>query len=325
MRLISLLALASSAHAGPGWPDLDRPPAAQPPGDDAALVVAIEDYAFLEDIPGARRNARAWQAWLHHARGIPLDRVRMLVDHAATDEAILEETATARDAVGPGGQLWVVFIGHGAPSPTDALLVGVDAQQTARGLQTRSVPRGDLLAAASAHAGDTVVVLDACFSGLTAAGPLVEGLMPMLAVAPPTTEAIVLSAYTRTALGTLLDDRQQHPTLIGEPGATLGWGREAGPDLLALARREPERPVALPQPAQRRTLRLTVLAAGGTLALTGVVAAAAGAPVWTACRTGDVYGCGPADEALPIGIATATAGALTLAVGLPLAFRGGGR
>ena len=100
---------------------------------DAALLIAIEDYPFVEDVLGAGGNLDAWMAWLKNGRGVPLGRMQVLRDRDANARRIREAVATASSEVGPGGTLWFVFIGHGAPSKDgrDGLLVGANADRTA--------------------------------------------------------------------------------------------------------------------------------------------------------------------------------------------------
>lgn len=180
--VITLLSTAGSALAKPQWPELSGPPpGAQPSGSgDAALVIAIEDYAYAPDIPGALSNGRDWASWLRGSRGVGL--VKPLFDSQAYREQILLAARDAAARTQPGGRLWIVFIGHGAPAQTgtDGVLVGADAQPTALGLESRSITRQELLDAVSGgRQGETVVILDACFSGRTEAGELAPGLQPL--------------------------------------------------------------------------------------------------------------------------------------------------
>src|SRR5579885_3914144 len=82
----AVLLAAGAARAQPDlWPDLSSPPAAVGGGEkDAAVIVAAEDYAFVEPVPGAKRNADDWQAYLTATRGVPVDRVALLKDDDAT-------------------------------------------------------------------------------------------------------------------------------------------------------------------------------------------------------------------------------------------------
>ncbi len=166
-------ALVAAAWAGE-WPDLSTagPTAAGDGSRDAALVVGIEDYLLVDDVAGARSVAEDWYRWLAGSRKVPLSRLHRLTDRQAVDHKIRSELALAASEVQSGGTLWVVFVGHGAPSKDgrDGLLVGADADRSADGIAQRSVLRSEVLAAAEGSLGTPVVVLDACFSGQTGTG-----------------------------------------------------------------------------------------------------------------------------------------------------------
>jgi len=179
--LLSLLAALPAAAAG--WPDLSAAPDGGGGGEqDAAVVVSIEDYTFLSDVPGAGDNARDWRSWLKITRGVPA--VRVLEDSAATRNSILDAVGDATRRVGEGGTLWFVFIGHGAPSVdgADGVLVDAVAQQRVLDFYPNTISRTELMAALeSGPQASTVVLLDACFSGRDGAGQiLLDGLQPAL-------------------------------------------------------------------------------------------------------------------------------------------------
>lgn len=173
--------VAAPTAAAASWPELGPLPADGSGAADAAVVVGIEDYLAVPDVPGARANAELWYDWLARTRGVPLPHLRLLRDTEATREVVLDEVRRAGAAVGPGGVVWVVFVGHGAPAldGADGVLVGADAQQTARQLYDRSVARAELEAAVGAG-HDAVFVLDTCFSGSVGGAPLVPGLQPLI-------------------------------------------------------------------------------------------------------------------------------------------------
>lgn len=187
--LLSLLvALTPSvALADSPWPDLGAPaPSTRDGAEDAAVVIAIEDYAYLPDVPGARANADAWVRWFVQARGVPAWRVVKRYDADAIDVSMRDAFEEAAAAVGPGGTLWVVYIGHGAPSKdgNDGLLVGADAARSAAGIYGRSLSRSELLdRLQSGPQARTVVLLDACFAGQASDGvPLLPDLQPVIPV-----------------------------------------------------------------------------------------------------------------------------------------------
>ncbi len=180
--LIAVVLAAGVASAGE-WPDLSVPPRATGGGaQDAAVIVAIEDYTFLADIPGARTNARDWREWMKKTRGVRT--VRVLEDAAATRNSILDAVEEATRRVGEGGTLWFVFIGHGAPSQDggDGVLVDAVAQQRVLDFYPNTITRTELQATLeSGPQASTVVLLDSCFSGRDVSGSvLLHGLQPAL-------------------------------------------------------------------------------------------------------------------------------------------------
>ena len=225
--LLSLF--TSTAHATEAWPDLSQPAASSRQGaKDAALVIAIEDYFVAQDIPGAIDNGRAWLNWLDDGHGAGM--VKPLFNQQATRSTMLTEVARAAAEVQPGGRLWLVYIGHGAPSESgnDGLLVGVDAQQTPASIAERSVSRGELLAAAEAKLPEDasiVMIQDACFSGKTSRGDLVPGMAPLKTVSarlgPRTT---VLSAARSDEYAGPLSDGKRPAFSYLVLGALRGWG-----------------------------------------------------------------------------------------------------
>jgi hypothetical protein len=183
--------------AAADWPDLGSTPARtgdRP--DDVALIVGIEDYAAIPDVAGAVDAARLWERYLFDVRGVPL--VKPLLDEQATREGILDAAQGVAAQARPGGRVWVVFVGHGAPSASsdDGLLVGWDAQQTARSLEARGIGRRELLAALAGPQAETLVVLDACFSGALPDG---GDLAPGLSAVRPVSERVGANATVLSA------------------------------------------------------------------------------------------------------------------------------
>lgn len=225
--------LGASAASEPLWPALSEPLRVGGGDRDAAVVVAIEDYAFVSDVPGAQQNGLDWYAHLTDGRGIPPGRVTLLENHRATKEEIAQALSDARAAVRPGGTLWFVFIGHGAPSADgrDGVLLGMDTQQTATSMYARGVRQSELLSSLSGGPqSETVAIIDACFSGRGATGAvLAEGLQPLIPTEP-------LSATQTTVLSAGQGDEFAGPLPgLGRPafsylvlGALRGWGDEDG-------------------------------------------------------------------------------------------------
>lgn len=156
---------------------------------DAAVVVGVQGYAFVGEVPGAEANAKAWHQYMTETRSVAPENVTLLTGVDGTREEILAAARKAAGRAGPKGTLWFVFIGHGAPSADgkDGLLVGVDAQQKSESLEARSLRRQELLRILGGTRAESIrVVLDACFSGRKPdGGSLAPGLQPLLTVSAP--------------------------------------------------------------------------------------------------------------------------------------------
>jgi hypothetical protein len=219
--------------AEPVWPDLAVQPAKMPVdlGRDVALVLAVEDYGHpaLPDVAGAEANARAWRDYLK-ARGART--VKLMVNSDVTREKVLgTEMVTGaasqlRALAAPGGRVWVVFVGHGAPGEGGGALVGWDATRDATGVRTRSIGQEALLDALGANDGVPVIaIFDACFSGRTAVGELAPGVQPVRAVEVRTarTSTILVAAKSNEYAGDLSGlNRPAFSWLV--LGALRGWG-----------------------------------------------------------------------------------------------------
>jgi len=81
------------------WPDIDgRYLGEQEHGDDAAVVIGLEDYFKLPSVPYARRDADAFESWLRYTRRVPSDHIVRLdsggveyFEQAVTDAAAQAE------------------------------------------------------------------------------------------------------------------------------------------------------------------------------------------------------------------------------------------
>lgn len=175
---------------------------------DAAVVIGLEDYAFLPDIPYARADAQVFADWLVYTRGVPADRVRLLT--AGSVEDMRAAVAEARELAGPDGFVWVYYAGHGAASTVDRrlMLLGDDAKATASSFLARGVAAEELGEIASAG-GRAFLVVDACQSGT---GPDGASLIPGTRVAIPVEELSVprgLAVWTSTSPGQLANPYPQ--------------------------------------------------------------------------------------------------------------------
>ncbi|MCB9687920.1 MAG: caspase family protein [Alphaproteobacteria bacterium] len=166
------------ALAGDRLPSVDQPlrSGATAP-EDAAVVVGVEDYFVVPDVPFARRDAEAFYDYLVYTRGLDPDRVALMVDGASA-ETIEAAVRNAVGAIGPGGTLWFYFSGHGGAANDGArLLLGDDVRSDAyesRGFRVDSVKR-----LADQAGARVVLVVDACYTGVGRGGDnVLEGMRP---------------------------------------------------------------------------------------------------------------------------------------------------
>jgi formylglycine-generating enzyme required for sulfatase activity len=199
--------VAQAQGEATGWPGLSVMPPQGLGRDDAALVIGIEDYAFAPDVPGAVQNAEDWYQYFIKTRQVPIGSVKLLRDSEASLEMIEEAAEDMARRVRAGGTLWVVFIGHGAPqaSGEDGVLIGMDAQQTAKSLYSRSIPQRRLAALVEGGAqSHTVFILDACFSGKVGADQMfADGLQPMVLVKTPSSVTVLSAGASNEFAGPL--------------------------------------------------------------------------------------------------------------------------
>ena len=175
--------LLAATLAGCGWPEglpAPRSPGPTPGGDaypvlqtrvgefhdgrrDAAVIVAIEDYATLADRPGAIDMATAWYRYLRTTQRVSPWRISLLRDGQATAEAISAAVEKAHAGVGRPGTLWFVFIGHvGSTAPGEYGALVLQAGDGARpGLPAEPI----LQRLGYGPHARAVVVLDGCLPG----------------------------------------------------------------------------------------------------------------------------------------------------------------
>lgn len=221
------LILVMSLAAFPILDDAPQPQLQSPM--DVALVVGVSDYAFIEDVPYADRDARAFANYLIQARGVPPDRVRLLVDGKAVRETIQDGLRFVVQKSHPEGLVWIYFAGHGVPDPDtkDGLLAGADVQQSLASFSARSLSRRSLVEGLSlSRARQAVVLLDACFSGQTREGnTMLAGLRPLMAVPPAAdiSDVLVLSAAGESETSGPFDRVRQGLFSYFAIGGLRGW------------------------------------------------------------------------------------------------------
>jgi iron(II)-dependent oxidoreductase len=236
MLLPALLLATALSSQTPSWPPIDDDIGTAGGGEnDAAVVVGISAYYDLPQIDGARENAEAWQQYLLRVRKVPSHKVYTFLDKQGSKELVAIGIKDAAKAVKPGGTLWFVFIGHGAPNKagTDGLLLGADALQNVDSLNARGLPQEEVLALlGTGQQAETIAVFDACFSGKNGDGSadLVKGLQATL----PVRKAPTAGAKKPTILAASDSFAGPLPGMARPAfsylllGALRGWGDDNG-------------------------------------------------------------------------------------------------
>ncbi|MBT3220392.1 MAG: SUMF1/EgtB/PvdO family nonheme iron enzyme [Proteobacteria bacterium] len=207
-------------------PDVDSPlKTGLTSSQDAGLVVGVEDYFKLPDVPYAVRDAEAFQKFLVHTRGVLLEHVRLLTD-GANREQILAELAELAGMVGTDGVLWVYFAGHGAASPSNGerMLLGADVQTDPASFEARSVRLSELRRVGEVK---LVLVLDTCYAGKGRSGQdLLEGqrfAVPAWVRDAGTEGVVQWTAASANELSGPLEPAQHGAFTYFVLGALRGW------------------------------------------------------------------------------------------------------
>jgi len=215
------------------WPSLSAPSTIAADGQrDAALVIAIESYAQLLPVTGARLNGKDWTLFFTEHKKIPAEHVHTLRDAQATREKILAEATEAASEVQPGGTLFVIFIGHGAPGQdgSEGVFVTADTARSEESLYARGVAQHELAEAmARGPAAHRVLLADAFFSGRAAGGqPLIPGFHPLAFHPVPPPNLTLLNAADADEFAGPLQGVARPAFSYFVLGALRGWGNPDG-------------------------------------------------------------------------------------------------
>lgn len=166
------LGLSSSSIRGAwatelSFPDIDGPLQLAASNDrDAAVVFGNEDYETLPDVPYAERDARAVEGFLRYTRGLPPDRISLVVNgtHSQMQAALTKAAAQAK----PGGTVWVYFSGQGGVdlSTNSRVLLGIDAPDTPKAVAGWGVSVPQIEATVHQPGRRTLVILDTSFKSI---------------------------------------------------------------------------------------------------------------------------------------------------------------
>jgi len=233
--LVSALAFfaerEAKAQATTGlWPDLSTPPQGAPaePSEDAALIIGIDRYDALPRVQGAADNARDWEKYFLLRRNVAPDRVQLLTDQNATAEAIVARAKALTAKLDEKATLFVIFIGHGAPSDggKKGILLGADVRPSDASFGSRGVAYDDLRELLkTGKQGRTVMILDACFSGVSNQGKtLLPSVQPVVATNLLTSSAMtVFSAGSAAEYAGALPGSLRPALSYLMLGALRGW------------------------------------------------------------------------------------------------------
>ena len=181
--------------------------------DDVVLIVGIDGYENAPRAAFAERDAAAFRAFAASAMGLAEDNVKTLLGHGARRldiERALSSWLPAR--VKPGrSSVLVYFAGHGLASEdgTDLYLLPYDGD---RDLLAESALRRERLierlkALGAAH---VILILDACFSGLSRGGDSLLANSRPVVLTPKTAKApdgvTILSAAQGSQVSLALQD-----------------------------------------------------------------------------------------------------------------------
>ena len=239
--------LVWAAPAGAqGWPALEVADFKAVGGgaQDAAVLIGIDNYAFMPHVVGAEANARAWEQWLRKGRQVPGSNIRRLVGSDVDRSQVQRAVEDAVRRVGKDGTLYFVFVGHGAPAKGRGgqepfLLLG-DTKKSIESFAQRGVGVESELSAwlqpAAAKGAKVVAVLDACFTGKAqGGGDLIEGAQfaALSSMAAPAALTLLSATSSKDITGPLPGGaRPAFSYLV--LAALRGWGDQNGDNIVTV-------------------------------------------------------------------------------------------
>lgn len=180
-------AVAAAKPAKPAASAQADAPASKTDGANAwAVVIGIESYReSLAEATGARADAQRFATYARNTLNVPEANIKLLVGERASradmTAALMEWLP--RNAVKPGGKVYVFFSGHGAPDVKEgsAYLLPYDANPTY--IKSGGVRVAEVQKTLSDLKGQQAYLfVDACFSGSGERSVLPEGTRPVVPV-----------------------------------------------------------------------------------------------------------------------------------------------
>lgn len=205
---------ANNVAVGPNGDAPDEPKYKLPPAKGKyALIVGIEKYRDLPDVPFAENDAAAMRRHFI-ALGFPEQNVISLIGSRATASGIkryLQDwlPKNASDSA----SLVLYFSGHGSPGVKDGEPYLIPWDGDPASIEITGLPLKDVYASLSQIRSDkTLVLLDSCFSGAGGRSVLAKGARPLVVVneisfRPPATISSLAAAEANQIAGNAEESR----------------------------------------------------------------------------------------------------------------------
>jgi hypothetical protein len=135
-----------------------------------ALIIGIENYENLPKAQFANRDAQVFYDYANRALGVPKERIRLLVNEAASETRIKKALKHwLPSVVKPNeSEVYVFFAGHGLASPDNNGVYLLPADGDPDLLSDSAVSKDEMLSLISRSlAKQATIFLDTCYSGMS--------------------------------------------------------------------------------------------------------------------------------------------------------------
>jgi hypothetical protein len=160
-----------SSETSISFPSLDPRNVRVPLKPDAvALIIGIENYENLPEAQFANRDAQVFFDYANRALGVPRDRIRLLVDEAASETGIKKALKHwLPSVVKPNeSEVYVFFAGHGLASSDHSGVYLLPEDGDPDLLSDSAVSKDEMLSLISRSSPkQATIFLDTCYSGLS--------------------------------------------------------------------------------------------------------------------------------------------------------------
>ena len=181
-----------------------------------AFIIGAEQYLNADNIAYARRSAELFALVAQKSLGVPQNHLVTLYDAEATGGNIKGRLKKLFDqAISPGDTVYFYYNGHGVPNPAQGntpFLLPTDMDQDYISDEPFFDLRNLYAFFRRSAAGQVVVFMDSCFTGVTDGRTVFQGkaatrLPPRKVVLPPTGNLAVITAGTDTQFSSAWPDK----------------------------------------------------------------------------------------------------------------------